>query len=66
MAATPTVVVAMNPMVAQQAKEMTQRGLSKGGDGVACGSMADMGPNGSPRMEDGNERYFSLLVVHTT
>jgi len=65
-AATPAVVEATNPTAAQQAKETAQGGQSKGGDGVVCGSMADAGPRVSPRMEDGNERYFSLLDAHTT
>jgi hypothetical protein len=61
-AATPAAVAATNPTVTQQAKEVAQGGLSKGGDGVLYRSMADAGPCGSPRMEDGNKRYFLSLL----
>jgi hypothetical protein len=63
--ATSAVVAARNPTAAQQAKEMALQGLFKEGNGVACESMADADPLGSPRMEVGeDERYFSLLTNH--
>jgi len=56
-AAISAVVTATIPTAAQQAKETAQGGQSKESNGVACASMADASPRGSP-MVDGDKRYF--------
>jgi len=56
-AAISAVVTATIPTAAQQAKETAQGGQSKESNGVACVSMADASPRGSPMVDD-DERYF--------